>query len=145
MSTTSWPRPRATATRSSCWARPATPLSTLSDVDDDLLREIWAAVDRLHGAGLTHGELTLEPIVGSTAGKPVLSDFGDGAIAATEAQRAQEVAVLLTSQALAVGADRAVDAALAGLGADTVAARAALPPAGSTAAVAARPTRRPRR
>ena len=56
-----------------------------------------------------------------------------GTVAATDAQLALDVAVLLTSQALLVGPERAVDAAIAGLGADRTAAaqpylqRAALP------------------
>ena len=63
----------------------------------------------------------------------MLSDFADGRVAASDADRAREVATLLTAQALAVGADRASEAAVAGLGTDAVAAalpylqRAALP------------------
>jgi len=111
---------------------PAPPLSTQTEIDDAVLRETWEAVSRLHGAGLCHGGLTLEHIAQAPAGV-VLSDFTDGSIAADDAQRSQEVAVLLSSQALAVGPERAVDAALAGLGTDGVAAaqpylqRAALP------------------
>ncbi len=126
---------------------PGAPLADVPDLDDETLRAVWASVSLLHGAGLTHGALTLANIA-SDGGQPVFSEFGDGAIAATEAQRAQEVAVLLASQALAVGPERAVDAALAGLGAPGVAAaqpylqRAALPRSlrvdkGAKAAVAA--------
>lgn len=111
---------------------PGTPLAEAADVDDEMLRRVWSSVADLHGAGLTHGELTLEHVAADD-GRPVFSAFSDGEIAATEAQRAQEVAVLLTSQALLAGPERAVDAALAGLGADRVVAaqpylqRAALP------------------
>jgi uncharacterized membrane protein YbhN (UPF0104 family)/tRNA A-37 threonylcarbamoyl transferase component Bud32 len=96
-------------------------LADRTDLDDELLREVWAAVGRLHGAGLTHGELTLAVVAVGDAG-PVFSEFGAGAIAADEARRAQDVAVLLTSQALAVGPDRAVGAALEGIGADALSA-----------------------
>jgi uncharacterized membrane protein YbhN (UPF0104 family)/tRNA A-37 threonylcarbamoyl transferase component Bud32 len=111
---------------------PGPPLVDSSDLDDETLRQVWVSVGALDDAGLTHGELTLEHIAADT-GAPVFSEFSGGAVAATEAQRAQDVAVLLASQALAVGVDRAVDTAIAGLGADRVVAaqpylqRAALP------------------
>ncbi|MBB3044605.1 flippase-like domain-containing protein [Nocardioides sp. LMS-CY] len=102
------------------------------EVADETLRAVWAAVARLHDAGLTHGELTLGHVA-MTDGRPVLSDFASGVVAADDAERARDVAVLLTSQALAVGATRAVDAAVAGIGGEAVAAaqpylqRAAMP------------------
>ncbi len=111
---------------------PGAPLSAVADADDETARLVWASVGDLHAAGLTHGELTLEHIA-ITGDRPVFSAFSDGAIAATETQRAQEVAVLLTSQSLTIGVDRTVAAALAGLGTDRVVAaqpylqRAALP------------------
>lgn len=101
-------------------------------VDDETLRAVWAAVARLHDAGLTHGELTLAHVAVAD-GRPVLSDFASGVVAADDTERARDVAVLLTSQALAVGATRAVDAAVAGIGGEAVAAaqpylqRAAMP------------------
>jgi uncharacterized membrane protein YbhN (UPF0104 family) len=111
---------------------PPPPLAGEPDVDDAVLRDIWAAVARLHTAGLCHGDLTLDH-VGLAQGAPVFSGFGDGTVGSSQARRAQEVATLLTSQALRVGAERAVDPAVAGLGTDAVSAaqpylqRAALP------------------
>lgn len=113
-------------------SRPGPSLEDDPEIDDDALRAIWAAVGRLHSAGLTHGALTLADI-SMTDGRPVLSDFAAGTVAADDAQRSLEVAVLLASQALAVGAERAVDAAVAELGAAAVASaqpylqRAAMP------------------
>ena len=101
-------------------------------VDDSVLTDLWAAVARLHDAGICHGELTLAR-VGVANGEVVLSGFGEGAVSSTTARRAQEVATLLTSQAVLVGHERAVDTAVTGLGADRVAAaqpylqKAALP------------------
>ena len=115
---------------------PGAPLVDSPDLDDDTLRRVWASVGDLHAAGLTHGELTLEHIAAdgpADGAAPVFSEFSGGAVAASEAQRSQDVAVLLASQAVAVGVDRAVDTAIAGLGADRVVAaqpylqRAALP------------------
>lgn len=111
---------------------PPPPLSSLADLTDATLRASWEAVARLHGANLTHTRLTLER-VGLGADGVVLSDFAEGRVAASESDRGREVATHLTAQALAVGAERAVDAALAGLGPERVGAalpylqRAALP------------------
>lgn len=111
---------------------PALPLDTRSDIEDQVLRETWVAVGRLHAAGLSHGALTLGQISHGATGV-VLSDFAAGSVAADLPQRSQETATLLTSQATVVGIDRAVDAAVAALGADDVVAaqpylqRAALP------------------
>jgi uncharacterized membrane protein YbhN (UPF0104 family)/tRNA A-37 threonylcarbamoyl transferase component Bud32 len=111
---------------------PPAALADDPDVDDGALRDMWSAVARLHGAGLCHGDLTLQH-VGTTERGRVFSGFGDGTVGSSGARKAQEVATLLTSQALKVGPDRAVDAAVAGLGAEPVAAaqpylqKAALP------------------
>jgi uncharacterized membrane protein YbhN (UPF0104 family)/tRNA A-37 threonylcarbamoyl transferase component Bud32 len=112
---------------------PPAPVSALDEIDDETLRAMWAAVARLHGAGLAHTRLTLDRIGLAADGTVVLSDFGDGRVAATEAERGRDTATLLTAQALRVGPDRATGAALAGLGAAGVAGalpylqRAALP------------------
>ncbi len=112
-------------------AAPGRPLAEVTDVEDAMLQEVWASVAALHAAGLSHGELTLAHISG--VGQPVFTEFSSGTVAASDAQRAQDVAVLLTSLALAVGPERAVDTAVAGLGADATATaqpylqRAALP------------------
>jgi uncharacterized membrane protein YbhN (UPF0104 family)/tRNA A-37 threonylcarbamoyl transferase component Bud32 len=100
---------------------PPEPLSAQPDIDDAALRATWAAVGRLHAAGLVHGRLILDRIGLSPEGA-VLSDFAEGRIAATEAARSREVAILLIAQGVRVGADRAVDAALAELGTEQVAA-----------------------
>ncbi|MDH2414573.1 lysylphosphatidylglycerol synthase transmembrane domain-containing protein [Nocardioides sp. CER19] len=106
-------------------------------LSDDRLVETWQAVGRLHGAGLCHGQLTLEHLVVPGGSAPdrsvVVLDLGDGAVAAPAARLQQDVATLLTSTALRVGPDRAVDAAVKTLGPEAVAGaqpylqRAALP------------------
>jgi uncharacterized membrane protein YbhN (UPF0104 family)/tRNA A-37 threonylcarbamoyl transferase component Bud32 len=112
---------------------PPRPVAELEDLDDETLRAMWTSVARLHGAGLAHTRLTLDRIGPAADGTVVLSDFGDGRVAASEADRARDTATLLTAQAVRVGADRAADAAIAGLGPDRVAGalpylqRAALP------------------
>ncbi len=96
---------------------PPAPLGD-DDLDDALVGRIWAEVASLHGAGLSHGELTLENI-GAGA---VLSGFANGTIAASAARRAQEVATLLTALAARIGPERTVATAAAALGPDAVAA-----------------------
>jgi uncharacterized membrane protein YbhN (UPF0104 family)/tRNA A-37 threonylcarbamoyl transferase component Bud32 len=104
---------------------PPRPLVDVAMLEDATLRDTWAAVARLHGAGLVHGRLTLDHVGLDPDGNVVLSDFSDGRIAATPGERGHEVAVLLTAQAVQVGVDRATQAALDILGPDAVA--AALP------------------
>lgn len=103
---------------------PPPSLAEATEIDDPTMTAIWSAVARLHGAGLVHGRLILDRI-GVVDGTAVLSDFAEGRIAATEDERAREVAILLIALAVRVGADRATDAALGELTVDQV--TAALP------------------
>ena len=93
---------------------------TEAALTDGALVEIWRVVARLHGAGLCHGQLTLDHLV-RTNGTVVMLDLGDGSVAAPPARLQQDVATLVTSTALEVGPERAVDAAVTGLGAEAVA------------------------
>ena len=93
------------------FVEPPSPLGQATEIDEPTLRAIWASVFRLHGAGLVHGRLYLDRIGIDANGAAVLSDFSEGRIAATDNERAREVAILLIAQAVRVGADRATDAA----------------------------------
>ena len=101
---------------------PPPPVGEAAELDDVTLRATWAAVARLHEAGLAHGRLILDRVGSAADGTAVLSDFAEGRVAASDGERAREVAILLIAQAARVGAERATDAALAELGADRVAA-----------------------
>lgn len=101
---------------------PPAPLGELTEIDDAALHATWTAVARLHGAGLVHGRLILDRVGIAADGSAVLSDFAEGRIAATAAERDREVAILLIAQAVRVGAERATEAAVAALGTDRVAA-----------------------
>lgn len=92
---------------------PPTPFSELDDdaLDDAALRRIWCTVDKLHRARLCHGELTLERIA-PDQDEIVISGFALGTMASSHTELARETATLLTSQALRVGPERAVTAAL---------------------------------
>ncbi|WP_017932729.1 lysylphosphatidylglycerol synthase domain-containing protein [Nocardioides sp. Iso805N] len=82
---------------------------------DASLRQTWHNVGLLHHAGLSHGHLTLEHLAYAD-GSVLLLDLGDGSVAAPPARLQQDVATLVTSLALRVGPDRAVESAVAALG-----------------------------
>src|SRR5262249_31994185 len=101
---------------------PPTAFSALDDdaLDDGTLRRIWSAADQLHKARLCHGELTLDWI-GGRDDEVVVSGFALGTMTSTDAEIAHENATLLTSQALRVGPERAVAAALSAMESEAVA------------------------
>lgn len=99
------------------------PLSELEDdaLSDELLIATWREVAGLHAAGISHGSLRIENIrVEGDA--PLLASFGTGSMSPQPATIATDVVELLVSQADRVGAERAVAAALAGLGGERLAA-----------------------
>ena len=44
-------------------------------ISDELLRRLWAEVDRLHRAGIAHRALRAANVVVDSAGQPWLTDF----------------------------------------------------------------------
>lgn len=96
---------------------PGTRLSDLepSQLDDDLLEEIWVTVARLHDANIIHGQLRTDSIR-VVDGRPQLIDLGLGSLAPGVDDRAGDIVELLFSLALLVGAERATQSAFGGLG-----------------------------
>jgi undecaprenyl-diphosphatase len=92
---------------------------------DDVLRGIWRLVADLHRAGIAHRDLRLANLFLDDNGQAWLIDFGFGTVAALPQQLAGDVAELLCSMAVAVGPQRTVDAAVAELRPEQIA--AALP------------------
>lgn len=90
------------------------------EISDELLGDICRDVRRLHDASISHGSLTTQTII-HDGERPMLSGFALGSVVADDADRAVDVVELLFSLTLLVGADRAVEAALAGLGQDSIA------------------------
>jgi uncharacterized membrane protein YbhN (UPF0104 family)/tRNA A-37 threonylcarbamoyl transferase component Bud32 len=84
------------------------------ELSDATLQQMWSAAALLHEERLCHGQLTLDQI-GRADGEIVLSDFTLGSMASSRAELAHETATLLASQALRVGPERAVAAALTAL------------------------------
>jgi uncharacterized protein (TIRG00374 family) len=88
-------------------------------IEADSLVELWRSVQRLHAAGISHGDLNSAAIrIDGTT--PTLTDFQAGSVGATPQRKLTDNAELLASLATVVGAERSVDAALEGLGEDEV-------------------------
>ena len=77
-------------------------------ITDELAREVWREVGRLHQARIAHRSLHGSNIMIGHDGSAVLADFSFAELAATSRQRAIDVAELLTSLAGRIGPDRAV-------------------------------------
>jgi uncharacterized protein (TIRG00374 family) len=91
-------------------------------ISDGLLGRLWADVDRLHRAGIAHRSLRAANVMAGDDGLPWLTDFSFSELAATQRQKDLDLAELLASLAIAVGADRAVSSAAAVIGARQLAA-----------------------
>jgi len=93
-------------------------------ITDDQLTDLWAQVQRLHAAGVSHGSLDGHHVIlsagdeGASAdsGRAVLIDFSSALSPTTPEHRSADVAELLVATAVVVGEERAVALALASLG-----------------------------
>ena len=83
---------------------------------DDVLDRIWAEVGLLRQQRIAHRDLRLANVFLADDGVPWMIDFGFSELAVTDERLAQDVAQLVTSTALKVGAERAVSAAVRALG-----------------------------
>jgi len=90
-------------------------------ITDELARDVWVEVSRLHQARIAHRSLHGGNIMVGENGCPRLADFSFAELAATSRQMAIDVAELLTSLASQIGPDRAVSSALPAIGRDGVA------------------------
>jgi undecaprenyl-diphosphatase len=109
--------------------RPPADAVPLADVDpaavtDDVLSDLWTCVRRLHEAHVVHGQLNCHHVALGPTGVALL-DFDIASGTTIASRRAADVAELLASTSQIVGNERAVAAALAGVGAEQL--KAALP------------------
>ena len=95
---------------------PGRDASEVAPLSDDALADIWRQVTALRTARIAHRDLRLANVVIGAEDKAWLIDFGFAQAGATDDQLARDVAELLASTANAVGADRAVAAALQAVG-----------------------------
>jgi undecaprenyl-diphosphatase len=99
---------------------PGTPLPA-SGIGHHELVDIWTQVAKLHSARIAHRGLTRRRCIRHPDGEMWITGFQLCRLAATERERALDVAQLLTDTALAVGADAAVDAAVEAIGTEQTA------------------------
>lgn len=91
-------------------AHPLAEIDAHTITDDQLVR-IWCAVDDLQSARIAHRGLTSTRVHLDDDGNPVIVDFRDGEMAATDFTLTIDVAELLTTLAALVGPERSVAAA----------------------------------
>ncbi|GAA0663249.1 lysylphosphatidylglycerol synthase domain-containing protein [Streptomyces thermocarboxydovorans] len=98
-------------------------LDALSDeeITDELLRDTWLQVRALQSRRIAHRRLVGEAILVDRSGRVFLTDLRAGEIAAGELLLRMDVAQLLVTLGLRVGAERAVSSAVSVLGPDAVA------------------------
>ncbi|MFE2877301.1 YbhN family protein [Streptomyces roseus] len=99
------------------------PLDALSDeeITDDLTRNTWKQVRALQSRRIAHRRLTGDALVVDRSGNVVLTDLRGGEIAAGDLVLRMDIAQLLTTLGLRIGAERSVAAAVSVLGPDAVA------------------------
>lgn len=93
---------------------PGRPLAELEpdEIDDALLDRVWMHVAGLHAAGIAHRWCDATHVLVDDAGDVHLLDLRWAQLAATDELLANDVADLLVSLAVLVGAERSVQAAL---------------------------------
>ncbi|MER7789360.1 lysylphosphatidylglycerol synthase transmembrane domain-containing protein [Streptomyces sp. NPDC097640] len=99
------------------------PLNALPDaaVTDELMAGAWRQVQALQSRRIAHRRLDGDALLVDRSGTIVLTDLRGGEIAAGDVVLRMDVAQLLTTFGLRVGAERSVAAAVAVLGPDAVA------------------------
>ncbi|MFD9412622.1 YbhN family protein [Streptomyces sp. NPDC059989] len=98
-------------------------LDSLADeeITDDLTRNAWEQVRALQSRRIAHRRLTGDALVVDRSGTVILTDLRGGEIAAGDLVLRMDIAQLLTTLGLRVGAERAVASAVSVLGPDAVA------------------------
>jgi undecaprenyl-diphosphatase len=91
------------------------------ELTDDFLRGVWEQVAILRRARIAHRDLRRANVFMTESGEPMIIDFGFGEVSASDGLLDQDVAQLILSLAVDVGAQRSVAAALAVLGPQAVA------------------------
>lgn len=92
-----------------------------AEITDELAHNAWEQVQALQSRRIAHRRLTGDALVVDRSGKVILTDLRGGEIAAGDLVLRMDIAQLLTTLGLRVGAERSVAAAVAVLGPDAVA------------------------
>lgn len=91
------------------------------EITDELMRSAWRQVQALQSRRIAHRRLVGDAILVDRNGAVFLTDLRGGEIAAGDLVLRMDIAQLLTTWGLRVGAERSVAAAVSVLGPDTVA------------------------
>ncbi len=93
-------------------------LDSVSDEEltDEVLSSVWREVAKLHGEYLAHRDLRLANVFLDTEGKVWIIDFGFSEVSADQVLLDTDVAELVMSTAIKVGAERSVAAAVEVIG-----------------------------
>jgi uncharacterized protein (TIRG00374 family) len=91
------------------------------EVSDTLMRTAWHQVEALQSRRITHRRLVGDALLVDSSGTVYLTDLRGGEIAAGDVVLRMDIAQLMTTFGLRVGAERAVAAAVDVLGPDAVA------------------------
>ncbi|MBD3576630.1 MULTISPECIES: YbhN family protein [Streptomyces] len=99
------------------------PLDAVPDeeITDGLARHAWEQVRALQSRRIAHRRLTGDALLVDRSGRVILTDLRGGEIAAGDLVLRMDIAQLLTTLGLRVGAQRAVASAVSVLGPDAVA------------------------
>ena len=94
------------------------PLATLAtdEVTDDLLRDLWSLVVRMHEVGIAHGGLDADRLVVAPDGSARIGGFQAATASAAPQSIGADRAQLLVTTSLLVGDERAVAAATDAIG-----------------------------
>ncbi|MGW6980705.1 flippase-like domain-containing protein [Streptomyces sp. NPDC054932] len=91
------------------------------EITDELIHHTWEQVRALQSRRIAHRRLTGDALVVDRSGNVILTDLRGGEIAAGDLVLRMDIAQLLTTVGLRVGAERAVASAVSVLGPDAVA------------------------
>jgi uncharacterized membrane protein YbhN (UPF0104 family)/tRNA A-37 threonylcarbamoyl transferase component Bud32 len=89
------------------------------EVSDEILRDLWGQVARLHAAGISHGRLNAGNVT-LVDGSPLVVDLSAATLGAPRSALDIDVAELLVACTVLVGPDRALDAAIDRIGVEAV-------------------------
>ncbi|MGW4491214.1 lysylphosphatidylglycerol synthase transmembrane domain-containing protein [Streptomyces sp. NPDC004376] len=91
------------------------------EITDELLHKVWHQVRALQSRRIAHRRLAGDAVLVDRSGKVILTELRGGEIAAGDLLLRMDVAQMLTTLGLRVGAERAVASAVKVLGPDAVA------------------------
>jgi uncharacterized protein (TIRG00374 family) len=91
------------------------------EITDELLRDTWHQVQALQSRRIAHRRLTGDAVLVDRSGTVILTDLRGGEIAAGDLILRMDIAQLLATLGLRVGAERAVASAVGVLGPDAIA------------------------